>query len=99
MGGKGSGRLSTTLMPKDPQKAMELAEKVVLSVLENGGKGIDDKKYDLASKIYLKRVPMMTEEVGEGMTQNIINVIKNHAEPNRDKRAQLGVQREADTGT
>jgi len=73
-------------MPKQPEKAIELSENVVLAVLA-GKKTVHAHKQDyaitkemieLATKIYAKRIPMMTEEVGSTSKQTIIQILKDH---------------------
>jgi len=101
MGGKGSGRIGSTLTLKRAQEYLELAEGIVVDVLTGVEKVPPGDRAKLAFALVGKRIPTMTEEVGEGVVQNIINVIKTNGSngTGRTERTQLGVQPETNTGS
>lgn len=97
MGGQGSGRHPTYLMPKDPEKALELAEGIVLKFLGEKNHGITRDRAKYAFMLYLRRIPSMTEEVGNTAKTIINNIINNAKQQRADDNSRLVLEREADS--
>ena len=76
-----SGITSEYLKAKRANEALDAAEKVILRHInghktDDNGVKIDDLRIKMAYQLYLKRIPLMTEEIGNVTPQAIINIIK-----------------------